>query len=204
MAEVVVPPRSGLIGQTTFPGMVTESGDLVVARGPAAMTSTRPATPCSRSATRCSCSGDWEALEHHLDDPDVLVVDAPETVRRQAVPLGPGAKRAIVVLAAMVVLLATGAVPPAVAGLLAAGAIILARVLTIEQAYRGIGWTTVILVGRDDPAVDRDDEHGRGRARLPTDSSDVVGGHGPHLLLFGIVPARVRARAADLATWRRR
>ena len=77
--------------------------------------------------------GTWGALEEHLDDPDVLVVDAPELVRRQAVPLGPGAKRALVVLAAMVVLLATGAVPPAVAGLLAAGAIVLARVLTIER-----------------------------------------------------------------------
>jgi di/tricarboxylate transporter len=30
VAEVVIPPRSGLIGQTAFPGMVTESGDLVV------------------------------------------------------------------------------------------------------------------------------------------------------------------------------
>ena len=30
LAEVVVPPRSALIGETVFPGMVTESGDLVV------------------------------------------------------------------------------------------------------------------------------------------------------------------------------
>ena len=46
----------------------------------------------------------------------------------------------------MVILLATGAVPPAVAGLLAAGAIVALGVLSIEQAYRGISWTTVILV----------------------------------------------------------
>ena len=37
----------------------------------------------------------------------------------------------------MVVLLATGAVPPAVAGLLAAGAIVLTGVLTVDEAYRG-------------------------------------------------------------------
>src|SRR5262249_29831381 len=30
LAEVVIPPRSELIGETVFPGMVTESGDLVV------------------------------------------------------------------------------------------------------------------------------------------------------------------------------
>jgi di/tricarboxylate transporter len=29
-AEVVIPPRSGLVGEIAFPGMVTESGDLVV------------------------------------------------------------------------------------------------------------------------------------------------------------------------------
>jgi di/tricarboxylate transporter len=30
VAEVVIPPRSELVGDTAFPGMVTESGDLVV------------------------------------------------------------------------------------------------------------------------------------------------------------------------------
>ena len=65
----------------------------------------------------------------------MLVVDAPALVRRQAVPLGPGAKRAIAVLAAMVVLLVTGAVPAAVAGLLAAAAIVLLGLLTTEQAF---------------------------------------------------------------------
>ena len=32
--------------------------------------------------------GTWKALDKHLDDPDVLVVDSPELVRRQAVPMG--------------------------------------------------------------------------------------------------------------------
>ena len=30
LAEVVIPPRSGMIGQTVFPGMVTPSGDLII------------------------------------------------------------------------------------------------------------------------------------------------------------------------------
>ena len=30
VAEVVIPPRSGLIGEAVFPGMVTDSGDLVI------------------------------------------------------------------------------------------------------------------------------------------------------------------------------
>ena len=80
-------------------------------------------------------------------DPDVLIVDSPELVRRQAVPLGAGAMEAIVALLCMVVLLATGLIPPAAAALLAAGALVLTNVVTVEQAYRSINWTTVILVG---------------------------------------------------------
>ena len=91
--------------------------------------------------------GTWAALDEQLEDPGVLVVDSPALVRRQAVPLGPGARRAIVVLAAMVVLLVTGAVPAAVAGLLAASAIVLLGLLDTEQAFRSISWTTVVLVG---------------------------------------------------------
>ena len=115
--------------------------------------------------------GTWAALDENLDDPAVLVVDPPELVRRQAVPLGLGAKAALAVLAVMVVLLATGAVPPAVAGLLAAGAMILLRVLSIEQAQRGISWTTVVLVGGHDPALDGDGGVGRRRAARRPGSS---------------------------------
>src|SRR5262249_56273087 len=53
----------------------------------------------------------------------------------------------IVILLGMVVLLATGAVPSVIAGLLAACLMVLFRVLTVDQAYRAINWTTVILVG---------------------------------------------------------
>ena len=52
----------------------------------------------------------------------------------------------LVILAAMVILLITGIVPPVVAGLLAAGALILTRVLTLDQSYRAISWTTIVLV----------------------------------------------------------
>jgi Citrate transporter len=146
-AEVVIPPRSGLAGQAAYPGMVTERGDLVVLavqrRG-----AELPGETVLEVGDTLLLRGSWGALDQHLEDPDVVVIDRPELVRRQAVPLGPGAKRALVVLAGMVVLLATGAVPPAAAGLLAAGAIVLSGVLSIDQAYRGIGWTTVILVAR--------------------------------------------------------
>ena len=87
----MIPPRSGLIGRPVFPGMVTESGDLVILavqrRGEDWGRARRPSPP----ATRLLLQGTWKALDKHLDDPDVLVVDSPEVVRRQAVPMGAGA-----------------------------------------------------------------------------------------------------------------
>ena len=85
----------------------------------------------------------------------------------------------------MVVLLATGAVPPAVAGLLAAGAIVVGGVLTIEQAYRGISWTTVVLVAGMIPLSTAMIQTGAA-ARLADGLVDIVGDAQPHLLLLGL------------------
>jgi di/tricarboxylate transporter len=184
-AEVVIPPRSGLVGETAFPGMVTDSGDLVVLAVQRKGEELAGETTLAVGDTLL-LQGTWGALEEHLDDPNVLVVDRPELVRRQAVPLGPGATRAIVVLAGMVVLLATGAVPPAVAGLLAAGALVASGVLSIEQAYRGIDWTTVILVAGLIPLSTAMSETGAAE-RLADGLVDVVGDAGPRTLLLGLV-----------------
>ena len=91
-------------------------------------------------------SGSWERLQHHTSTDEVLVVDDPATLRR-GIPLGVGVRRTLVILAGMVLLLATGVVPAAVAGLLAAVAIVLSGVLTPNEAYRSVSWTTVVLVG---------------------------------------------------------
>ena len=85
----------------------------------------------------------------------------------------------------MVVLLATGAVPPAVAGLLAACAIVLLRVLTIEQSYRAISWTTVILVAGMIPLSTAMQESGAAE-KLADGLVRIVGDAGPYALLVGL------------------
>jgi di/tricarboxylate transporter len=185
LGEVVVPPRSPLIGETVFPGMVTDSGDLVVMavqrKGEHMTAETKLAV-----GDTLLLRGTWGALEYHLSDPEVLAVDRPELVRRQAVLLGPGAKRSLFILAAMVVLLVTGAVPPVVAGLLAAGTIVVSRVLTIDQAYRGIAWTTVILVAGMIPLSTAMTQTGAAQTIADT-IVDSAGGLGPYALLLGLV-----------------
>ena len=111
LAEVVIPPRSGYIGQSVFPGMVTPGGDLIIL---AVRRNGEPLGPSEielREGDTLLLQGTWKALDERLVQADVLVVDSPELVRRQAIPMGPGAKQALAVLAAMVLLLATGLVP---------------------------------------------------------------------------------------------
>ena len=191
LAEVVIPPRSGLIGERVFPGMVTESGDLIVLAVQragveiAAAHATKDSGILLQAGDTMLLQGTWKALDVHLDDPDVLVVSSPEMVRRQAVPMGPGAKQALVILAVMVLLLATGIVPPAVAGLLAAGAIILSGIMSVEQSYRAISWTTVILVGAMMPLSTAMVE--TGAAKLMAERLVyMVGDAGPIALLAGL------------------
>ena len=130
--------------------------------------------------------GTWGALEERLDDPEVLVVDAPELVRRQACRSARARSARSSSSAAMVVLLATGAVPPAVAGLLAAGAIVLLR-----RADDRAGLPRHLLDDgrprrRDDPALDRDDRDRRRGESSPTRSSTSSATPGRYALLLGL------------------
>ncbi len=185
LAEVVIPPRSKLVGQTVFPGMAARDGDLLVLgvqRGGEDL-GAKP-TPLA-VGDHLLLQGTWRALDRHLADPQVLVVDSPEVVRRQALALGPGAKAAIAVLALLVFLLATSAVPPAIAGLICAVAMVLAGVLTVPQAYKGIDWTSCLLIGGMIPLS---------TAMAKTGAADLmaekllswVGDAGPHALLGGL------------------
>lgn len=146
VVEVVVPPRSELIGLHLFTGMSTPSGDLVV------VAARRGGAPLEGRNTRLRegdsllLRGSWEDLEYHTSgSEEVLTVTPPEELRR-GIPFGRGAKRALSVLLGMVILLATGLVPPAIAGLLAVAALIVLGVVSPRRAYRSISWTTVVLI----------------------------------------------------------
>jgi len=92
---------------------------------------------------------------------------------------------AVVVLAAMVVLLATGAVPAVVAGLAAAIAMVLLKVVSVEQAHRSMSWTTLILVAGMIPLSTAITETGAADL-IASGMIGIVGGLGPRGLLLGL------------------
>ena len=185
LAEVVIPPRSGMIGREVFPGMVTESGDLLILAVQRRGEDVGPGKTALEVGDTMLLQGTWSALDKRLADPEVLVVDSPDLVRRQAVPMGTGAKAAIGILVAMVAALALNLVPSAVAGLVAAVAMVVVGVLTVDQAYRSVNWTTVILVGAMTPLSAAMSE--TGAAQLLADRLvAIVGEAGPYALLAGL------------------
>ncbi|MGD9955057.1 MAG: SLC13 family permease [Candidatus Nanopelagicales bacterium] len=146
LVELVIPPRSPLVGETMFPGM-KRGADLVVLGIRRRGRELGATASLLEEGDSLLVHGSWAAVEELVDHRDVLVVNSPDQLRRQAVPLGAKAPVAIAVLAVMIVLLAANVVPPAAAGLGAAAAMVLFRVVSAGQAARAVSWQTVILIG---------------------------------------------------------
>lgn len=184
LAEVVIPPRSDLIGRPVFPGMVTRDGRLIVLavqrRGENIAEQTTLAV-----GDHLLLQGTWEGIDQKLADPGVLFVDSPELMRRQGVALGLGAKRAISILMLLVVLLASGKVPSMVAGVTCACAMVAFGVLTISQAYKGIDWSTLLLLGGMIPLSTAMVQSGAAE-KMAVHLLALVGDAGPHALLAGL------------------
>ncbi|GAA4048699.1 SLC13 family permease [Agromyces indicus] len=188
VAEVMITPRSEYIGRKVFPGMTTLRENLVIIaikrNGERHATTDETEPEALRPGDSLLVRGPWDALERYVRLPGIIPVTQPQSLRR-AVPLGRGAKRAIGVLVAMVVLLASGLVPAVVAGLLAAGALVLLRVLDLPQVWRSIQWSTVVLIAGLIPLSTAFIE--TGAAELVAGwLLDLVGTASPHLALLAI------------------
>lgn len=184
VAETVVPPRSPLAGSVVAPSQVIEGGLVVlgISRGGQDLGSEPTRL---RAGDALLVEGPWEALDEAGRSHDLLVVNSPELIRRQAVPLGRGSTAAMAILGVMVLLLATGIVPAVVAALAAALAMVLLRVLTVQQAYRGISWTTVLLVAGMIPMATAVTTSGAGD-QVATLMVDAVGDAGPLVFLAAL------------------
>jgi di/tricarboxylate transporter len=183
-AEVVIPPRSTLVGSEVRTSQVIDGALIVLAL-------TRNGHDLGPGPVRLKpgdtvlVEGPWAALDAASDNHDVLVVESPELVRRQTVPLGDGSTAAIAILGVMVVLLATGIVPPVIATLLAAGAMLVFRCVNVQQAYRGISWTTIFLVAGMIPMATAVSESGAGQL-VAEQIVSLVGDRGPTVLLLAL------------------
>lgn len=175
VAEVLVAPHSSLIGRHVLPGMTTPDDGLVVLgvrRGDHAGPLVRESEETEEAEERFELragdavlvQGPWAALERYAASQDVIAVTPPQSLQR-AVPLSRKYKRTLFIFAAMILLLVTGVVPTAIATMLAAGALIVTKVVRLPMVYRAVPWSIVILVGGMIPLS---------RAFVDTGSADIV------------------------------
>jgi len=147
IAELLLPPRSSLLGKTL---VETRFGSVY---GLTVLGIHRPGVeePLDLKETVLSfgdillVQGPWQNILSLRDRPrDFVVMGQPEAM------LGPPARAkaplALVVLAGMLVLIVTNAVPIVAASMLAALAMILTGAVTIDEAYESVDWKSIVLV----------------------------------------------------------
>lgn len=138
VAEVVVPPRSPMIGDRLFPGQARSGLTVLEIRRFGHSTGPRPTDVDEGDLVLLH--GPWGAIEALAKEDGLLLVNDPEAVRRQNAPLGRKAWLSLGVLATQVA-------SPAIATLVGAGLMVLTRVVTPNQAYRAVSWQTIVLIG---------------------------------------------------------
>lgn len=184
VAEVIVPPRSRLVGEEAYPGQKREHELVILAiqrlgkdvgDGPVDLA----------EGDAILVHGRWSGLDQLSRDRDVLLVDSPGIVRRQAVPWGAKATRAVVVLGVLILMLGSGMVPPAIAGTIAAVLMVGARVISVPQALRAISWEAVVLIGSLIPLSTAIQSSGAAD-KIADVIIAAVGGRQPILLLVAI------------------
>jgi len=186
IAEVIITPRSSYIGAVVSDGSVgTTFGVQVlgIRRGDQLVESTEALQFGDALLVR----GTWEAIGVMAGEQrNFVVVGQPEEIAAQVTDLDTKSWLALAILAGMVALMVSGAVPVVIAALLAAVAMIVTGCLTSTQAYRAVSWSTVILIGAMIPMAIALETTG-GAEDVADALVDVLGGWGGVPLLAGII-----------------
>jgi di/tricarboxylate transporter len=148
LAEVLLTPRSALIGKTLQEVQFRHKYHVTVLaslRLGEPLASDLAATPL-RFGDALLVQGAWENIDLLRDEHrDFVVVGQPREMSAGQ-RWSPRAPLAVAIMAAMLLLMTTGVVPTVSAVLLAAVAMVLSRCLTAEEAYRTINWESVVLI----------------------------------------------------------
>jgi di/tricarboxylate transporter len=164
VAEVLVPPESPLVGKTVYETSLRERQRLnllSVRRGEGPL-------PVDFLTTRLQAgdvlllAGAWNDIER-LSGPrrDLLLLELPEEVAERTWHANQ-AGWAVAIVAGMLLLMVTQLTSNLVAVMLAAFAMVLTRCVSMDEAYRGMNWQTLVLIAGMLPLADALDKTGGG------------------------------------------
>jgi len=147
VAEVLLTPRSAYIGRTISQGHFGQKFNVRV------LSVRRQDKEVDSKGTRLKFGdallvrGRWQDIELLKKEArNFVIVGSPESMALQIVELTPQAMIAGASLVFMIVLMVSGLVPVVIAALIAAIIMVVGRCLSMEQAYRSISWSSVILI----------------------------------------------------------
>lgn len=187
MAEVMLPATSQLIGKTVVGSAFRSRYGLTAVglrRGSAAHRG-RLLDVALKLGDTLLLVGPWKAirgLQSHRRD--LVVLDLPAELDA-VLPAGHRARHALVSLALVVALMASGAVPNVQAALIGCLLLGMLRCIDLDSAYRSIHWQTLVLIVGMLPfalALQRTGGIDMAAAALMR----LAGGAGPHVILAGL------------------
>lgn len=148
MAEVLLTPRSRLLGRTLVEIGFRERYRVtaLAIRRMGAPLPDDPRETTLRFGDTILVKGPWSAIRLLAKESrDFVVVAEPREMHDALRPLA-RAPLALGVMGGMMLLMTTGLTAPVLAVLLAAVAMVVTRCVTVEDAYRSINWESVVLI----------------------------------------------------------
>ena len=147
MTEVIVSPKSRLVGRKI---RVVDFFKRFGIQLLSASSQRRPYTEDEmyvKPGDSFIIRGQWEYIEKLKDHHEHIVIcGSPEGMVKSIDDITPKSYIALGSLLTMIVLLVFNVVPGAIASLIGAGIVILTGCVTIEKAYKGISWMSVIMI----------------------------------------------------------
>ena len=147
MTEVIVSPKSRLVGRKI---RVVDFFKRFGIQLLSASSQRRPYTEDEmyvKPGDSFIIRGQWEDIEKLKDHHEHIVIcGSPEGMVKSIDDITPKSYIALGSLLTMIVLLVFNVVPGAIASLIGAGIVILTGCVTIEKAYKGISWMSVIMI----------------------------------------------------------
>ncbi|MCL6267230.1 SLC13 family permease [Flagellimonas myxillae] len=185
MAEMIITPKSVFVGKTL------PLGHYLRQAGVQLLAASRNSKPLSgkikiEAGDAFVIRGQWENIEALTSMYENLVISgSPEALSKNVDVLTPKSYIALGTLALMIVLLVFNILPGAIAALACAGIMMLTGCVPISKAYKGISWTSVVMIAAMIPmglALQK-----TGVAQWAANSLvDVLGSIHPTALLAGI------------------
>lgn len=186
VTEIMVTPKSIIAGRSTQIGAFFQRFQLQL------LAASRNNTPLTDPEIRVKAGdaflirGTWQNI-FALKDlyKNLVVLGSPEGLERNIVQLNKRSYVALGVLLLMVVLLVLNVFPGAITTLICAGIMILTGCVPVSVAYKGISWTSVVMIAAMIPmglALQKTGVAGDAAQGLV----DSLGQMGPRMLLAGV------------------